>query len=242
MNYSAGGRAVAFLSDETVAAAGREEVAFLDVPSGEEVFPPLTEGEVSGVLLRPDGLLITTGIDNIGLWRLTEDARWTRLFDYRPEPTGTLLEVSAADGRLRFQGVGWRRPRTGRDQCVHDRPAIPGSGAFRRWAGQRFLSRTITPEFRWSGRQARVDVPETQAVAVSPDGRTVAVGGADEFGGIVLLWEEGRTRPIRFPGTESVCGLAFSSDGRTLAVAPWTTDGWAEHTARRNRRWAFPGD
>jgi WD40 repeat protein len=60
---------------------------------------------------------------------------------------------------------------------------------------------------------------EVHAIALSPDGRTLASGSAD---GSVILWDLGSLQqlgdPIRaHPG--GVRSLAFSSDGRALASA-----------------------
>jgi WD40 repeat protein len=55
-----------------------------------------------------------------------------------------------------------------------------------------------------------------QAVAASPDGRTVASAGNDR---VVKLWDLASRRVLHslIAHTESVCGVAFSLDGRLLA-------------------------
>ncbi len=80
------------------------------------------------------------------------------------------------------------------------------------------------------------------SLALAPDGRTLAVG---EEGGGVRLWEEGRVRHF-FPFTAVeeaswgrlreqtlIWSLAFSPDGRTLAVG---TSGWRDPAALFRRQ------
>ena len=60
---------------------------------------------------------------------------------------------------------------------------------------------------------------QVHAIALSPDGRTIASGGAD---GSVILWDLETSQQLGDPiaaHTEGVRSLAFSGDGRTLASA-----------------------
>ena len=58
-----------------------------------------------------------------------------------------------------------------------------------------------------------------RAIALSPDGRTIASGGTD---GSVILWDLDRKQQLGDPiaaHTDGVRSLAFSGDGRALASA-----------------------
>jgi WD40 repeat protein len=65
---------------------------------------------------------------------------------------------------------------------------------------------------------ASLDSRSPQAMAFSPDGKTLAVGGTDST---VRVWRVGSTAEPRLLGTlsRSVGAVAFSPDGRTVAAA-----------------------
>jgi WD40 repeat protein/serine/threonine protein kinase len=60
----------------------------------------------------------------------------------------------------------------------------------------------------------------SKTIALSPDGRLLAIGGWNDSGGLVCLWDQSKatTRPttLRIPGQVSV--LTFSPDSKTLVI------------------------
>jgi len=95
-------------------------------------------------------------------------------------------------------------------------------------------------------RRTLTDPVRVFQVAVSPDGKTAATGNE---GGTVRLWDvgTGRVKAVIAAHEESVDGLAFSPDGRTLASGGghlWSGDvkTWDIGTGRLLRRMAGPSE
>jgi WD40 repeat protein len=77
---------------------------------------------------------------------------------------------------------------------------------------------------RGSGAEAilRANGNEVRAVALSPDGRTLASAEVDGADGVLRLWDVPARRALGAPiraHTGQIWGIAFSPDGRTLASA-----------------------
>ena len=95
------------------------------------------------------------------------------------------------------------------DDSSHDGSTkpVPGNGA------GVFDLATANPLFRLEGHEGGV-----KSVAFSPDGKTLATGGADQSG---RLWDAATGKELRkFEGhAAAVEAVAFSPDGKTLATA-----------------------
>ena len=70
-------------------------------------------------------------------------------------------------------------------------------------------------------RPARATTPQLAAMAVSPDGKTLAVSVADERDNAIKLWDLASRRPVGDLRGHSrpVWGVRFAPDGRTVATA-----------------------
>jgi eukaryotic-like serine/threonine-protein kinase len=95
-----------------------------------------------------------------------------------------------------------------------------------------------------------VRTPPCQAVAYSPDGRTLATAGRDGGGLRVRLWDAATGNPLKYdsttiPNTYSIAGagLAFSPDGKTLAagagksVVLWNLATLKERATIKTKHW-----
>jgi WD40 repeat protein/tRNA A-37 threonylcarbamoyl transferase component Bud32 len=141
-------------------------------------------------------------------------------------PDGNLLASAAANGVVELWDLrdGYEKRVLGHANPVNA-VAFSADGSRLVSAGQDGLLRV------WDGRIGKVLVFECPAsqvetVAYSPDGRWLAWGGGRVGGngkhlyGEVQLWKPGADRPERIlPHAGMVRSLAFSADGKRLAVA-----------------------
>jgi WD40 repeat protein len=227
-------RGVAFSPDgKRLVTAGWNPTARLwDVETGKQLAELKHTSGLDGAAFSPDGksVALATGWGNTAtVWDVTGDVA-------RPRWSGKINHCFAvafsADGQ-RLAAGGWdsavhvwdvstgkelnaSRP-VGHTTWVHTAAFLPdrktlvsasADGQVIVWdvAGARPL------------RQGQAPASRAWSLAVSPDGKTLAVGCHDKT---VLLWDAATLKPAgtgKFQADGSVRGLAFSPDGRRLAV------------------------
>ena len=212
----------------TVASAGTDgRLLVWDAASGKmrNQLPTAPNVPIWEVVFSPDGRLLAAG-DESGTLALFETERFTPLGPPRSvldvaiqwmafSPAGRELAYAGSDGAIRLLDLATRAPREGvritgyRGAFSADgRSIVSASGrAIRVW--ERSTSQRLEEWWTSAG---------IQAAAVSPDGRTLALGTGD---GAILRWDlEGRhLLPPIIAHADLIKDLAFSPDGEILASA-----------------------
>jgi WD40 repeat protein len=158
----------------------------------------------------PDGRTLATG-PGVRLWLPDAAAPWIGLY---PAQTAVALAWSP-DSKMLAAVKRWVRG-LGTDLATGNQETLT-------------VWEVATREWRFSR-----DVPYVGVFAWSPDGRTIALGGAE--GGVVLLDAATGDVRDRLPNTKPLPGVAaWSPDGRLLATGYWNGSVilWNASTGRR---------
>jgi WD40 repeat protein len=237
--FSADGRTLAATTD-----APDNALHLWDVDTKQQTVQSGHAGSVSGLSLHPAGRLAATGSDDgtVRLWDLASGGQ--RVLSIGPGPFGGPVRGVAFTPEGRYLATADAHC-TVSILRVPDPPgdAAPGSPAklpdpaelARRPSPADALSRaTIPPRLLAKAGDGNPDQAPSELVAVlggrqghsglvrtaavSPDGNTLASGGADH---LVKLWDlaTGRLRHTLDGHTDGIVWLAFSPDGATLATA-----------------------
>lgn len=178
---------ICFSPDGTTLATGGHDasVKLWDVSSGEELAALAGHTKmVKKLAFSPDGALLAT-VSQYGTAHLWDVASGKLVKTFKP-PSGTIEDVAfSPDGTLAT--------------------ATAGRNKSQRW---QVPSGELLNEFAIKQNESLT------SVAISPDGRTLAVG---HFGKVTLWDLAARRRLATFDGHKHwVCSLAFSPDGQTL--------------------------
>ena len=202
--------------------------------------PPLlaTGSEVKALAFSPDGrtLAAVTGVGELTIWDVVSRSRRHDLIHVAGgfrvgvafSPDGTTLATVGHNGAVALRDVATGHSLGGAALNVFASDiALSADGmlvAFAEGGGGIPQAQVWNVASRSQVVAVRSgDEGDALSVALSPDGRLLAVGG---YGRIVRLWDIRRATAIRELDAGGAAALEFSPDGRVLAVSAFGASLW----------------
>jgi WD40 repeat protein len=174
-------------------------------------------------------LASTNRAGTVRIWKLSTDQRTLKAQGEKPlyrigglalSPNGTVLASSSNDLPLGLWEAATRKqlgklakkPPFFSPLCIS---ADRGTLAAKVFGGEMVCLWNLTTRKELATLE-QSDIEAAKCIALSPDGRLLALGGYD---GVTSLWEVASAQKVaRFQGPKKIHSLAFSPDGRTVAA------------------------
>lgn len=224
----------AFSPDGRLIAVGLKQrgIALWDARELTPIGTPLleTNGEVKKLAFTPDGRTLAAGTSSsVTLWDVRSRSRLHRplfaggstlLVGVGFSPDGSTLATASDELGVRLWDVATRASlgAMGHSSDAHDL-AWSTDGTTIAWARPKRGGAEVWDVATRTSIAIVDGTPMTDlSVALSPDGRTLAVGG---FGGVVRLWDVGTRKVVHEldQGGNGALALEFSPDARVLGVS-----------------------
>jgi WD40 repeat protein len=219
--------------DGKLLASGSVSIRLWDMPSGREVreFGAVDQQRVSSLAISPDGKVLAAAYEDgkVRLWDVATgkevrqfpagDNQWIGRIRFSPD--GKTLATWGNDGKLQLwraaSGEHLRLLARGAADCYWAPFAFSPDGKTIVWScpGDPVV-RAFDVSSGKEVRQFKGHLADYMALTFSPDGKTLATGGADA---IVRLWDVAGGKELHpVPGDPGAVGwVGLSPDGKTLA-------------------------